>query len=330
MEPARHVPVLLSEVIEALAPRPGETYADCTAGLGGHAAVCSAQLGPGGTVVLNDLDPANLERAQAAVMAAGSGARVQAVLGNFADLPRTVGELGLRADMVLADLGFSSPQVDDGERGFSFSRPGPLDMRYGRSGPTAADLVNTLSERELASTFWEFGEERYSRRVAAEIVRARADAPIRTTDQLAELCRRVVPRSADGLDPATRSFQALRILVNDELGALDALLVAVEQGARSAIEGRPSWLAPGARVALISFHSLEDRRVKRAMARWAELGLVARRGEEGSRRAPDHRTRGGGSGQRPVVAGDLECTTNPRSRSAKLRIARIARRSGIN
>ncbi|TVQ63123.1 MAG: 16S rRNA (cytosine(1402)-N(4))-methyltransferase [Phycisphaerales bacterium] len=336
---ARHVPVLPAEVLERLDPRPGETYLDCTAGLGGHAVLIAPRLVPGGTVILNDLDEGNLARARASVEAAAPGIRVESIHGNFADLPRVMLERGLAADMVLADLGFSSNQVDDAGRGLSFRADGPLDMRLDPSAPiTAAELVNTLPEEELADVLWRFGEERASRRVAAKIVAARAEGPISTTAQLASIVRSAIGFAGHGrgkggkrgrqgltIDAATRSFQALRIAVNDELGSLAAFLEAVERsaarsGAAGTDTGRATggdtgggrhsttgdWLRPGARVAIIAFHSLEDRPVKRSFGGLAERGVVER------------------LTKRPVVAGEAETGHNPRARSAKMRAVRLA------
>ena len=194
-----HIPVLLDEVLAALAPREGETALDCTAGLGGHAAAISERVGPSGTVVLCDLDPSNLERARArlgALADAGRGAgRVVAIHANFAEAPRRLAELGLVADMALADLGFSSNQIEDRSRGFSFMGDGPLDMRLDPTrGATAADLVNSLSREELAEIIWDLGEERASRRIAQEIVAARDSEPITTTGRLAEIIRAAAAR----------------------------------------------------------------------------------------------------------------------------------------
>lgn len=294
-----HIPVLAAEVLAMLDPRPGETCADATAGLGGHAALIGGAIGARGTVILNDLDPGNLVRAAAAVR----GPRVVEICGSFAALPDELTARGLAADMVLADLGFSSNQVDDAARGLSFRLDGPLDMRLDPSGlQTAADLVNTLPEPELADVIYRYGEERASRRIAAAIVRRRRQSVFSTTGDLADVVRRAVPGGMGGrIDPATRTFQAIRIAVNGEIDALEALLAGVERAARSLRAGRPAWLRPGARVAVISFHSLEDRPVKHAMRTWEQAGLGVRL-----------------PGQ-PVVAGEEETSRNPRARSAKLR-----------
>lgn len=300
-----HIPVLLREVMAMLAPRAGQVYADATAGLGGHAAEVGVVLGAGGTVVLSDLDAGNLARAEQRVATCGGAAgspKVMAAAGNFAMLPRVLADRGMKADMLLADLGFASSQMDDSARGLSFMREGPLDMRLDPSAKlTAAQLVASASEVELANIIFEFGEDRMSRRIARRIVEARASTPIVTTTQLAEVVKSALPRVGDGIHPATRTFQALRIAVNDELGNLNALLDAIGDAAKAAAAGAPTWLAPGARAAIISFHSLEDRPVKQAMGAWSERGWVT------------------GLSRKPVTPSDEELERNPRSRSAKLR-----------
>ncbi|MDX2131404.1 MAG: 16S rRNA (cytosine(1402)-N(4))-methyltransferase RsmH [Planctomycetota bacterium] len=297
-----HVPVLAREVVDLLDPRAGETYVDCTAGLGGHAALIAPRLSPGGRVFLTDVDPANLNAAAARVRAAAPGVEVGTLQVNFAVLPHELAARGVRADLVLADLGFASTQVDDPARGLSFMREGPLDMRLDPTLPvSAAELVNSLAESELVRILEEFGEERQARRVARAMVAARAKSPLRTTTELAEVVRRVVPRSGP-TDPATRTFQALRIAVNDELGNLEALLAAVERDGRS---GSAGWLSGEARVGVISFHSLEDRAVKEAFGRCTDGGW-------------DEVSHG------VVMAGEGEREANPRARSAKLRVVRRA------
>lgn len=301
-----HIPVLLEEVLAALEPQTGEVYADATAGLGGHAAAVAAHLGPAGTVVLNDADPANLARSGARITALG--VRVVTIRGNFADLPRRLIEVGLAADMILADLGFASTQVDDPGRGFSFRHDGPLDMRMDTESPvTAAELVNTLPERELTEIIRDFGEEKNARAIASKLVAARAREPIVSTTRLAEIVRSAFGGRDQRIDPATRTFQALRIAVNDELGSLDSLLRSVGQAAQAIAAGRPTWLRPGARVAVIGFHSLEDRPVKRAFADLAAKGLAT---------VMD---------KRPVRATEAEVGDNARARSAKLRAVRVGR-----
>lgn len=302
-----HIPVLPEEVIRFLHPKPGQTLLDCTAGLGGHAALLAERLGPPGTLVLADLDAGNLAQATERVRGLPGAPRVLTIHGSFAEAPHALVREGLRVDGVLADLGFASSQVDDPARGLSFNAEGPLDMRLNPdAGPTAADLVNSLPERELARIISDFGEERMARQVAQRIVATRAGKPFRTTTDLAQVVRSVVWRApgaggGGGIDPATRTFQALRIAVNDELGHLDALLAAIGQAAASA----DGWLNPGATIAIIAFHSLEDRPVKQAMAEWEALGLG---------RILTHK---------PVGATPAEEAANPRSRSAKLRAFRV-------
>lgn len=300
----RHVPVLVAETISLLAPGAGQTYVDATAGLGGHAAAIAPCLGPTGTIVLNDADAQNLPLAEQAVRrACPDPPRIITVHGNYAELPAWLMARGLAADMVLADLGFASHQVEEAGRGFSFARSGPLDMRYDRSrGPTAAMLVASLPERELARVIADFGEERHARRIARKLVEVRRRTPILTTDQLAAIVRSAVGKSARrGFDPATRTFQALRIAVNDELGSLAALLEQIIQAAEQLAGGRSSWLRPGARVAFIAFHSLEDRPIKRTMLALARRGLARR------------------LTRKPVRPSEAERRDNPRARSARLR-----------
>lgn len=278
--------MLPAEVLRLLDPKPGETWVDCTIGGGGHSRLIAERLGESGRLIGLDQDPTMLELARPRVV----GAKVTLVHANFDQLPDVLANLGLeRIDGVLADLGFSSDQMDESARGLSFRSDGPLDMRLDpTAGATAADLVNTMSEAGLADVFFEYGEERHSRRVARKVVERRKDRPFATTADLADVVRSCVPRSG-GIDPATRVFQALRVAVNDELGALDRLLATL-----------PKLVKPGGRVGIISFHSLEDRRVKHAFRTpgvWDPLT------------------------KKPVEAGDEELARNPRSRSAKLRAA---------
>ncbi|MFN0131897.1 MAG: 16S rRNA (cytosine(1402)-N(4))-methyltransferase RsmH [Phycisphaerales bacterium] len=310
-----HRPVLLEETVGAAAARPGETVLDCTAGSGGHAAMLARAIGPTGVLVLNDADEAALERSSAHVreMCGGTGSegvpRVVAWRGNFAEAPSKMEAAGLRADVVLADLGFSSDQLEDAARGLSFMRDGPLDMRLDqRSAVTAAELVASLSEAELARLIREYGEEPAAGRIARKLVAARAAEPILTTGRLAELVRSAIGKEQRTIHPATRTFQAFRIAVNDELGSLDALLAEGRRGVARAARGEPGWLAAGARVAVISFHSLEDRAVKRVFAD------VERAGEAES--------------VGPIAPGEAEVDSNPRSRSAKLRVLRLVRAQG--
>lgn len=284
---ARHQAVLPRETLQLLDPQPGETWVDCTVGAGGHARLLAERLGPTGRLIGLDQDPTMLDLARPRL----AGWPVTLVPANFDQLPSVLARLGIaQVEGVLADLGFASDQMDEATRGLSFREDGPLDMRLDpQSMVRAADLVNTLSESALADLFWEYGEERYSRRVARRIVERRQTVPFSTTGELAEVVRRCVPRTG-GIDPATRVFQALRIAVNDELGALDRLLAAL-----------PPLVKPGGRVGIISFHSLEDRRVKQAFRQrelWQPLT------------------------KKPVQADADELARNPRARSAKLRVAR--------
>ena len=294
---AGHAPVLVPEVVSALAPRADGTYVDCTVGLGGHTA---ALLAAGaGKVIGLDRDAGALERTRARLAGESSpGSTFELVHADFRALPAALAARGLsQVDGILADLGVSSWQLDDAERGFSFRQAGPLDMRMDRSiGRTLAEWLATISEPELASVIREFGEERHARRVAAAIVRAREAGRLGNTTELAS----VVRGAAGGgrwhrLDPATRTFQALRIAVNDELTGLDAFL---EQAA--------TLLKAGGRLAVIAFHSLEDRIVKRTFRRLAAEGLVRLQ------------TR------RPLIPSAEEITANPRARSARLRVVEKA------
>lgn len=300
-----HLPVLLPSVMHLLSPLPGETYVDCTAGLGGHASAAAALLGPTGKVVLSDLDAGNLAAAGGAVTQSCPGISLTLLHGNFAQLPFALETAGRRANCLLADFGFASPHVDTPARGFSFRHDGPLDMRMDQSrGMTAAELIAGSSERELARIIMELGEERHASRIAKKLVQVRRESPILTTTQLAELIRGIVGY-AGGIDPATKTFQALRIAVNDELGSIDALLAAITAEVLGYLRhGRTSWLAPGARLVFITFHSLEDRPVKRALAELFKAGA--------------HDLSGG------MVRGDeAEVAANPRARSAKLRALRL-------
>lgn len=309
-EPA-HIPVLLDEVLALLAPEPGEVFVDATAGLGGHAEAVARLVAPGGVVVLNDLDADNLARATERVRSAcGDSVEVIPIHGGFDDLPAELAERGIVADMLLADLGFASNQVDDPERGLSFKRDGPLDMRLDPArGESAADLLARIDERELADLIWRYGEERLSRRIAQKLVREREIAPITTTSRAAQIVRSAYPAAMarqSRIDPATRTFQALRIAVNDEIGRLESLLGSIVSEAEKVSAGGSRWLRAGARIAMITFHSLEDRPVKQAFVALGERGLAER------------------LNRKPIVAGETEAGANPRARSAKLRGVRLA------
>ncbi|MFT9091718.1 MAG: 16S rRNA (cytosine(1402)-N(4))-methyltransferase RsmH, partial [Gluconacetobacter sp.] len=258
--PPGHVPVMLAEVLQMLAPRDGATYLDGTFGGGGYARAILAAARC--TLWAIDRDPAAIRRGealQAELRAAEGTSRLHMVEGGFGDMRALLEERDAPAlDGVVLDLGVSSFQIDEGARGFSFRHDGPLDMRMGDTGPTAADIVNRTAESDLADILYQYGEERLSRRVARAIVAARAEAPILTTFRLAEIIRSVVPGDRSGIDPATRSFQGLRIHVNDELGQI-----------RSGLDQALDLLAPGGRLVVVSFHSLEDRLVKQAMHRAA-------------------------------------------------------------
>jgi 16S rRNA (cytosine1402-N4)-methyltransferase len=291
-----HEPVLTAEAMALLAPERGGLFVDCTVGLGGHT---QALLEAGASKVLG------LDRDRDALGMAGErltafGERVELVHADYRDLPRVLDERGVAGVAgALADLGVSSMQLDAEGRGFSFRRDEPLDMRMDQSqGPTAADLLRQAGEEELANVIFEHGEERYSRRIARAIVNARRTTAIATTGQLAQLVRRAVPhRGYQRIDPATRTFQALRIWVNRELEQLDEFLA-----------NACSRLLAGARLVVITFHSLEDRIVKHAFRALAQ-----------GRAALQVLTK------RPIVPGDAEIERNPRARSAKLRaIERLA------
>ena len=303
-----HKPVLLRECLEGLNIRPGGIYVDGTLGRAGHSREIAKRLTTGRLIAI-DRDQAALDAAPARLE--GLMDRVTLVRGNFGDLTNILAGLGVDGvDGMLFDLGVSSPQLDDGSRGFSYLQDAPLDMRMDQSAPlTAREVVNGWSQEELKRILWQYGEERYSGPIAAAIVRAREQAPIETTGQLAELIRSAMPAKArrEKQHPAKRSFQAVRIAVNDELGEVERLL-------DSALDA----LKPGGRLAVISFHSLEDRLVKTAYGEWAK----------GCTCPPDFPVCVCGKspkvkliGKRPIVADDKELAENPRARSAKLRLA---------
>ena len=302
---AAHIPVLLDEVISALAPRDGAVYVDGTFGAGGYSAALLAAARC--RVVGIDRDPDAVKRG--AALAARHPGRLTLVEGRFGDMAQLVGaaNAGPIAGVTL-DLGVSSMQLDEAERGFSFRLDGPLDMRMSSAGESAADLVARLSEDELAELIGRLGEERYARRIARAIAAARRRAPIRRTGELAEIVRDAVPTREPGLDPATRTFQALRIAVNDELGELDRGLAGAEQ-----------VLMPGGRLAVVSFHSLDDSRVKDFLRR--RSGAAA----TGSRHAPPSPAAAAPSfrllSRRAIRPSAEEIARNPRARSARLRTA---------
>jgi 16S rRNA (cytosine1402-N4)-methyltransferase len=282
-----HRPVLLAEVLAWLDPAEGAIVVDGTVGAGGHASALARRVGPSGRVIGLDRDPRMLALAAEATR----GLPVELVRAAYDELDEVLQRLGVeRIDGLLLDLGLSSDQLSWADRGFSFATDGPLDMRFDPdSETTAADLVNTLPADRLADLIYEYGEERHSRRIARRIEEARRIEPILTTGRLAQIVRSGVPGKWGPIDPATRTFQALRIAVNRELERLD-----------TALERIPSWLKPGGRAAIISFHSLEDRRVKHAFRNNPDLHVLTKK---------------------PIVASAEEVRLNPRARSAKLRVA---------
>lgn len=291
-----HVPVLVESVLELLDPQPGQCVVDCTVGLGGHAAILADRLGPEGRLIAIDWDAGNVDRAGERLT--GAACTCEFVHGNFADLAEILHGRGAPAvDRILADLGLSSNQLEARERGFSFLADGPLDMRIDRrQALTALELVNRLSERELADLIFCNSQERFSRRIAKRICKARHGARIRSTRQLAEVVASAVnvdPASRKSkIHPATRTFLALRMAVNNELDNLRRLL-----------DQAPRLLTRGGRIGLICFHSVEDRQVKldfKQRARQKLYEIV---------------------NKRPVIADAAERSANPRSRSAKLRVA---------
>ena len=300
-----HVPVMLAEVVATLAPRAGATYLDGTFGGGGYAEAILAAADC--TLYAIDRDPDAIARG--AALAARFPGRLHLREGCFGDMRELLAEHGVEAlDGVVLDLGVSSFQLDQADRGFSFRTDGPLDMRMGREGPTAADLVNKLPEAELADVLFTFGEERLSRRIAKTIVAARAEAPITTTHRLAEVIRSKVPRDPSGIDSATRSFQALRIKVNDELGEVERGLAAGAQ-----------LLAPGGRLVVVAFHSLEDRIVKRFMQNLAGRAPAASRHNPAALQERGTTPRFRLLVPKALRPGTAEIDRNARSRSARLR-----------
>ncbi len=289
MPTPRHISVLLREVIEGLNPQPGGIFVDGTLGGGGHTRAIAELVQSSGEVIALDRDPAAIAVAQQNLV----GLPVRFVLGNFCDLPEILVELNVgTVDGILLDLGLSSDQLADTTRGFSFDADGPLDLRFNPLvGEPASRLVNRLSAEHLADLIFHYGEERFSRRIARRIIEQRHQRPIETARELANLIRKAVPAVAhkQRIDPATRTFQALRIAVNEELKSLEI-----------ALRRLPDYLRPGGRLAIISFHSLEDRRVKEAFRNDHRLQLITKK---------------------PIVPHEAEIARNPRSRSAKLRIA---------
>jgi len=284
----QHVPVMAQEVLEWLRPAAGQTFVDGTLGGGGHTRLLAEAVGPTGSIIALDRDPDAVDRAAEELRELP----VRPVAANYGDIPEVLAGLNVSAvDGVLLDLGLSSDQLADADRGFSFQSSGPLDLRFDTTrGEPAWKLVQRLSAEHLADLIYKYGEERFSRRIARRIVEVRKANPIHTADELARVVRGSVPRSRDErIDPATRTFQALRIAVNEELKWLEV-----------ALRRLPDCLKPGGRLAVISFHSLEDRLVKEAFRDDARLTVMTRR---------------------PIRPSESEVAANPRSRSAKFRVA---------
>ena len=300
-----HNPVLVVEVVEALSPKADAVYLDATFGRGGYsraildAAPCR--------VIAIDRDPDAITAGQE--MRHEYDGRLTLLEGRFSQIGTLLNEINMPlVDGVVFDFGVSSPQIDDAERGFSFRFDGPLDMRMEKSGTNASDFINTATEKDIADVLWQFGEERASRRIARAIIRARDEAEITTTYQLAKVIRAVMPRPKPGqIDPATRSFQAIRIHINNELDEI-----------RTALPAAMACLKPGGRLAVVAFHSLEDRLVKTFIMN--EAGKAPRP----SRHVPDmpeHAPRLNMITRKPVTPSEDEMNLNPRSRSSRLRVA---------
>ena len=289
MPSTAHVPVMVTEAMEALNAHPGGWYVDCTLGAGGHTRAILERILPDGHLLGIDADPVAIEEARRALAAYGDA--VVLAHGNFANLGSICREQGFEeTDGMLFDLGISSVQLDTAERGFSFQREAPLDMRFDNTAsPTAADIVNNYSEQDIARILWEYGEERYSRQIAHRIVQQR---PILSTLRLAHIVQQVLGSRRGRIHPATRTFMALRIAVNEELENL-----------KLALDQTVSLLKAGGRLVVISYHSLEDRIVKQFMrARAAEHAFLL-------------------TTRKVIRPTTLECSSNPRSRSARLRVA---------
>ena len=296
VEPPGHTPVLVRAVVELLAVRRGEVVVDATVGLGGHARLFAEALGPDGTLIGLDMDPANLDLARRTL--ADAQPHVELIHANFSELPAALASVGVDSvDVLLADLGVSSTQLDEARRGFSFQREGPLDMRMDpRLTVKAADLVNRLSEKELGDLLYYNAQEFAGRKIARRICEVRREGRITTTTRLAEVVAGAVgvdPNSRKSkIHPATRTFLALRMAVNEETSNLGALL-----------EAAPSLMKPDGRVGVIAFHSVEDKAVKTDFRRRKTDGIYRI------------------ATKRPIVADGDERRANPRSRSAKLRVA---------
>ena len=301
--PARHIPVLLRDAVAALAPAHGGLFVDGTFGAGGYSRALLAF--PEARVIALDRDPIAI--AAGTPLVAASDGRLTLIEARFGDLADVARDLGPLAGIVL-DIGVSSMQLDNAERGFSFRHDAPLDMRMEARGRTAADILNETDEGELADIIYRFGEERASRRIARAIVARRKTEPVATTAALADLVKRLLGQKFGEMHPATRTFQALRIAVNDELGELSR-----------ALEGAEEILPPGGRLAVVTFHSLEDRIVKQFFAGRSGRGQARSRLLPGEAPLPEPTFKL--SGPQPVAPGDAEIAANPRARSAKLRAA---------
>jgi len=303
MSSAPHIPVLGREAIAQLAPREGGVYVDATFGAGGYSRAILEV--PGTRLIAIDRDRTAI--AGGAELVERSARRLTLVEDRFSNLAEVCAAQGVEAiDGVVMDVGVSSMQLDQAGRGFSFRLEGPLDMRMGQTGPTAADVVARASEGDLADIIYLFGEERHSRRIARAIVADRQETPFTTTRALADLVGRVVRSKPGDIHPATRTFQALRIFVNEELEELQSALAAAER-----------MLKPGGRLIVVSFHSLEDRIVKNFLSERSKTGGGSRHLPEVAQSAPSFQL----LTRRPVVAGEDEVAHNPRARSAKLRAA---------
>ncbi len=299
---AYHRPVMLDEVLDDLNIRPDGIYLDGTVGGAGHSREIAKRLTAGGHLYAMDQDPDAIAEASKKL----EGLPATLIHANFTELKHVLAEHGTKADGILLDLGVSSHELDEGARGFSYHQDAPLDMRMSQQGRTAADLVNTLSPDALADILFRYGEEKYARSIAARIAEARAVKPITTTLELAELIKQGVPAKARrDKNPCKKSFQAIRIAVNDELNCLDIAL-------KDAFE----MLKPGGRLVILTFHSLEDRMVKQAFAKWCQ----------GCTCPPSfpvcvcgHSAEGFLPHRKPITASETELAENPRSHSAKLR-----------
>lgn len=279
---------MLDEVLHWLRPKPGMVLVDGTLGGGGHTSALAKLVAPIGKVLSTDLDPEAIERTKPML----DGLPVELAIGSYTAIPEFLESCSLdHADGILLDLGLSSDQLEDQERGFSFQSEGELDLRFDRTrGEPAWKLIRRMNEKDLADVIYQYGEERFSRRIARKILLQGRESPIKTADQLADLVRSCVPRSrGHNIDPATRTFQALRIAVNGELDSV-----------KHALERLPECLAPGGRLAIISFHSLEDRLVKHAFRNDSRLEILTKK---------------------PLLPSENEISRNPRARSAKLRVA---------